>query len=620
MENNKQALTNRIKLEFDRDKIDRDFSIFAITTDEKFIKKGAALLDDPDGYLKAVSLVFDYGRLAWLMIRKTDDIANVDILKFIERDEENKGHFTIEQKSAWDLDKDYLLLRLFLYSLNLENNEKFAFNNLTGKLFISNEKWAKKGTINAIQIDVDWLMDLSISYTTFNSISKLKKSNIDISGMPRYTWSGKDFAFKRTFDTKIDEDSLFVHTSITKKTKCHMDFYDYHIDNRTNTKVRYAYLVLNELKKRYEQYFKVLPHFIGLDVVNKTDSLDDKKYMNNVIAQFVGNNALSIRLINLCHDGHDDILETVGFELRKILQDRDGVIAEINIGQRFMPTPNTCYIVLHHNADYYKREKMEDPYAKLKRDTVPIQSITVEDSDEQIKKGSLNQSENIQAFYKTILKELVIKNDLINKKSITLDNWEKRSYDKNWVFGIEQDDVRYMMLIMPNGDFKFYKDEGFGLNSFNCQYEEVNRAATTLRDSKNKTKSIVVDQEGNILLLYRSGMLVMPKEEILDLQHELHNKNIINEFFVGGYDTTIYQHNNCSYYSSGIPHSSNPTMPNGTSIYSVKVVEGKNTIDSLLTTFSVPFVRLEGFTVLPFPFKYVREYADMQPKNKTQSR
>ena len=109
-------------------------------------------------------------------------------------------------------------------------------------------------------------------------------------------------------------------------------------------------------------------------------------------------------------------------------------------------------------------------------------------------------------------------------------------------------------------------------------------------------------------------MLVMPKENILYLNHQLHNKTIINDFFTGGYDTTIYQRNNYSYYSSGIPHSANHTMPNGTNVYSVKVVEGTNIIESLLTTFSVPFVRLESFTVLPFPFKYVREYADMQPK------
>ena len=197
-----------------------------------------------------------------------------------------------------------------------------------------------------------------------------------------------------------------------------------------------------------------------------------------------------------------------------------------------------------------------------------------------------------------------------------MDDWKKRNFEKNWVFGIEQDDIRYMMIVFPNGDFKIFKDEGFGLIGFTCQYEEVNKAARILRDSKDKTKSLVVDQEGNALLLYKSGMIVMPKEEILYLEHAKHNRSVIDEYFVGGYDTTIYRHGAYSYYSSGIPHSSPGTIPNGTNIYSVKVVEGNNIIDSLLATFSVPFVRLESFTVLPFPFKYVREAADMNSKKK----
>ena len=614
MENSKTALTNRIELQFDRMKIDKDFLFFSITTDEKFIKKGAGLLDDPNGDLKALSLVFDYGRLAWIMFRKTDNITASDIINFIERDEENKGHFTVQQKSAWDLSKDYLLLRLFLYSLNLEKKEKYAFNNLTGKLFISNSDWVKSGTINALQIDVDWLMDLSISYTTFSKLSKLKQYQAEIAGMPRYTWSGNDFMLKRTFDNSLDDESIFVHTSISKKTKPHMDFYNYFEDKRGNTKVYYAYLVLNALKERYSQYFITQPHFASLDVVNEIDNLDDKKYMDNVVAHFVGDNALSIRFINMCEDENNYILETMKSELYKILQDGDGVVAEMMIGQRFIPTPNTCYIVLHHNADYYKKAKLDDPYAKLKRDTIPIQSITVEDSKEAIEKGSLKESENIQAFYKTILKELVIKNDIINKKEITMDRWGKRLYKKNWVFGIEQDDTRYMMIVFPDGNFKMFKDKGFGLTPFNCEYNEVNKAAAFLRDSKDKTKSVVVDQDGDALLLFKSGMLVMPKEEILYLNHPKHNRTVIDDYFAGGYDTTIYQRGMSSYYSSGIPHGSPANMPNGTNIYSVKVIEGTNIIEMLLTTFNVPFVRLESFTVLPFPFKYVREFADMEPK------
>ena len=62
--------------------------------------------------LKAVSLVFDYGRLAWLMLRKTDNITNSDILRFIEKDEENGLKSSIkyskkpvEEQGATDTEK-----------------------------------------------------------------------------------------------------------------------------------------------------------------------------------------------------------------------------------------------------------------------------------------------------------------------------------------------------------------------------------------------------------------------------------------------------------------------------------------------------------------------------------
>lgn len=619
---NKHALTNKIDLQFDRSKIDQDFSIFAIMTDEKYIKKGAELLDDTSGELKAVSIVFDYGRLAWLMVRKTDNVSNVDILRFIEKNEENKGHFSVTQKSAFDIEKDYILLRLFLYSLNMEKNEKFAFNNLTGKLFISGEDWIKsKGkTINALQIDVDWRLNLTISFTTFSRLSELRKYHVDVNGLPRYTWSGKDFMLKRTFGNDIDEDMVYIHAPISGKTKPHMNFYHYYQDKRENTKVYYAYQVLNTLQKRYGDYFKAQPSFSSLEVVNENTLLDDKKYMDNVISRFVGGNALSIRFINQCESEFEYILETMKSELYKILQDGDGVVAEMMIGQRFIPSPNTCYIVLHHNANYYKEKGEVDPYAKLPRDTIPIQSITVEDSKDAIEKGSTNESNNIQAFYKTILKELVIKNDLINKKEITLDDWKKRNFERNWVFGFEQDDVRYMIIVFPDGNFHTYKDEGFSLKPFECKYEEVVKANNILRDSKDKTKSVVVDQNGNVLLISKSGMCIMPKEEILYLDHNLHNKDIINDYFTGAYDTSIYRKGSCSYYSSGIPHGSDASFPNSTNVYNVKVVEGENTIDSLIKTFGVPFVRLESFTVLPYPFKYVREYADMQNKKQTNNK
>ena len=52
-------------------------------------------------------------------------------------------------------------------------------------------------------------------------------------------------------------------------------------------------------------------------------------------------------------------------------------------------------------------------------------------------------------------------------------------------------------------------------------------------------------------------------------------------------------------------------LSNATLIYQADPIQGKNIIVNVLETFSVWFVKLDSFTVLPYPFKYLREYALM---------
>ena len=51
----------------------------------------------------------------------------------------------------------------------------------------------------------------------------------------------------------------------------------------------------------------------------------------------------------------------------------------------------------------------------------------------------------------------------------------------------------------------------------------------------------------------------------------------------------------------------NTSVPKASILYEVNVVEGKNIIEDILDTMSVPFVKYKSFTVMPFPFKYLSE-------------
>ena len=87
-------------------------------------------------------------------------------------------------------------------------------------------------------------------------------------------------------------------------------------------------------------------------------------------------------------------------------------------------------------------------------------------------------------------------------------------------------------------------------------------------------------------------------------------------FMNGIFDIHYYEEYGKGYYSVGAPHASLQfSLSNGTLIYQVDVKRGKSIIVNVLETFSVSFVKLDGFTVLPYPFKYLREYALMELYN-----
>lgn len=64
------ALTNKLHCSFNHQSIDEQYDIFQITTSDKYIARGARVLDTPIESIKAVSLVFDYGRSAFVAFYK----------------------------------------------------------------------------------------------------------------------------------------------------------------------------------------------------------------------------------------------------------------------------------------------------------------------------------------------------------------------------------------------------------------------------------------------------------------------------------------------------------------------------------------------------------------------
>ena len=606
-----KALTSRLSFSFDYEAIEKDYDFFILTTSERYIDSGANILDDNSGRLPIVSLAFDWGRSLWMMFHK-GDVGVGDIVSFLnEKLGVNNNTFTVTKSVP---KAQYILLRLFLYSLSTPSGMEYRLGNLTGKLYLSSIDWINKdGTFNALQIDVDKFLNLTAVFSTFTNISKFKRHQ-DIVGLPMYTFSGKGDYLCRAFSEKDAPEGLYVKKPVRKGEANKLDFFNYDPNKRSNTKVRYLYDVLNELIKEYRAYFKNQPRFSELPVFARAIKFNDAKYMKTVMARFKEPENAEIVFVNRADPASQNVFDALVSEMSQALTDSETgeIKPNVRVGQRIESREGSCYVVMIESEDYYRDHRVADEYDKLRHDKAVVQAITVKDCEKLINAGSQTEDGNVKPFYRTILKELFIKMDLHYRHSIGIDDWSAYGFESNWVFGTELDGTRYLMRIAPDGSFKTFVDEDNFIFK-KTEFPEINEAISFLKSSSEKTKTIVSDGQ-NTMIISQSHSYVMPSEEILKITERAKTKAIMDGMFMGNYGINIYKDGEKFLYSASAPGQSFYRVATSTQIYKIDTVKGKCVIDQLLKTFCVPFVCLEQFSVLPYPFKYLREFADMYPK------
>ena len=121
---------------------------------------------------------------------------------------------------------------------------------------------------------------------------------------------------------------------------------------------------------------------------------------------------------------------------------------------------------------------------------------------------------NSDVIYKTIIKELQIKNEIINSRKFGIDNWQSFGYSKPWIFGTMVDNESFFMKVMPSGDFKLIKKSSV---FFSYKEDVYNVLERVMYNIKNEEKMIVSDEEGNINIVFNSGFIPLPRKELFDM-------------------------------------------------------------------------------------------------------
>ena len=572
------AKCNQLNIIFNYQLIDEKYDFYLISTVEKYIPFGAKCLDFEAG--KVESLAFENGKSLYIMLKK-GCMSKLDLVKLLDSDK-----LVVRNLQASEI-AEYILFRLFLYSLNNFNSDNLSFNNLTGKFYIFKPEWMKKNrsSFTAIGLNVDSEMNLVVEAATFAKLSlfnKLKKIN----EYPKYVFANKNCSLKRVFEGASDE--VYIKKGIYNK-KAEVPFFTMGKEDLKNNKVYYLYYVLDLLKRKFmdclEFSFKSL-------CIDKTIGVErDKLFMDYALREIKG---IEFNFVN-CIEG-----EEYRGEFEEIVSKFKEIIGAQGITVTETIDSSKANILFIHNKEYYEQHDYPDPYKHFER-TAVIQCITVEDSSEKI-------IDDKEAIINTIIKEIAIKNDILNKKAFSLDDWAVYQFNFDWIFGKEKDGKHYFMLIHPDGSYEFYNKlddfSGFDLDI-------LNECSDFLTDHKGKEKTIVASTNGNINVISRTNRYPLPAKEIFQQEVLSRSKEARDLFLSGVVDINFYNEAE-SYYSVGIKGSGmNTKIIRAPHLYKIDVIAGQNIMGEILSTLSVTFVKYKSFTVLPYPIKYLNEYIQM---------
>lgn len=583
--------TNKVIPKFDYKRIDEEYDIFCLETSKKYISTGAKIIDAPLLNKGVKAVLFEKGKRFYALLNH--NTGNLSVLKSVLNDTEYGSSMSISQKRSSEI-QDFQLLQLLINGLAAKKHAMLKFNNLTGHFYVFKPEWVsqdKNGviwSIPTIEIKVSEICLLKLNVRTFTTTklkNKMTFSKKKFEDYPKYILSSDNSMRRKTVD---DTDvPTFILRQIDN-SKNEITFLD--ISNRSAfeaTKIGILTKVIESFNTRYkgiaEIEFQIIDDFATIDT--KSTAKENERSVKAYIAD------RSIRIIDCVHNEY-----SLPFcdNIASIIENKYGKKAKI--GSRL--SKNALNIRLIHNKDYYNTFQ-NDPH-KDNINGYTVQHITFEDF-----------SHNSKYAISTVIHELIIKNDIQNG-IISLFDWTTLGFEKEIAFGISTggESPRYFfMTIQPDGTFSFSEQK---LNLF-----EMNEysACVQIFDDDKQVVGIIKYSDDDILAIRNTEMFTLPEFEALNNELEsgntaLRNKESRDELLTSVTEIRNYRIDNSDYYFVGVSGSGmKPSIQTSAQIRCVSQTKtGTGEFSRLLPLMNVSFVRNGQLTVIPFPFKYLREY------------
>lgn len=584
--------TNQLNININTDAIDEKYDIFKVETTSKYFNRGAYILDAPTLCNNVSSIFFDSGRIFYVMMIKS--VGNQRNLKQVLLISDGGDNITITQVNS-NFVESRIIASLLLNALGSYKTEFLRFNNLTGHLYCLHPGWIKKSIkgneskilkIPCLEISITKEMRLVLAVRTFTS--ELLKKQIAFGKRTFEQYPKYILGANNTLRRKLTSDSekCFILRQ-TQGDKTEIPFMDIqNLDKFQMSKMGVVYSVIRQFNDNYQGLcnlqFAATPDFYTVDnadLLIKENKIAIKNMLRNI-------NFKIVDLIN------DDYSARFCKDIRDILLGKYGIKSAV--GKRV--SKDCVNVIIVHNQLYYNGEN--DPYKKEYSD-IAIQHVTLEDF-----------MGNANAAISTVIHELLIKRDIVNKK-LSLFDWNAIGVPVS--FGVSttiNDEERYFFMnIKSDGTFDFVEQklDFLGIN-------EYTDCVNIFSDSKNVAGIIKYDN-GDINVIRNTSWYTIPEIEkiYMELSNDntyLRNKKMRDELLSSVTDIKMFEDNKCQYYFVGVV--GNGMRANVSDAANIRMIEPYNNsklrFNELLPLMNVTYVRNNQLTVVPFPFKYLREY------------
>lgn len=626
--------TNRLaKFDIDTRKILTDYDIYSVDQnleEQHFIPKRIFSINiDVENSLGINALTgkkIQKNVYRLYLITKKSAVNVQEIRRAIEKYSQHTFRASkLDEEAVSSLDKA-IILRLFFNMLPFYG---IKGTGMLGNLFLtpSKPRLTQKIYLDLTKLVVGDDCSLFLSTSRFTKVKSFMEhgislfNNIERKSLNNAPWFDidlKKWQIKQVnkYNKNLNIENCFINAPLYPKDKPHQMLFwaDGKLNQIQSTKFYHLYNLISVFNSVFSEYFSELK-FEKVDTAKQLlGQLSQTEWGNQLdkhIEEFFATNQLNLIDNRIARDERIEDIEAALVQLLPTVKINIRPTVEDNFGFNL--------VVINNKRDFQTHEDAKDNYAREYQQAI-VQHLTID----TFRKGAL-RSTLINS-----LKELIIKKDL-KERSLSL--YHSPALMAGWEFyqvakGANGAQAVYLFKMINSDEFEVRRldlqESAKFINLDNADLQYLIKTPANTFYNLNRKSVFTLPIAINLLLdeLYEQyGLVLKVKPKIkAHVQKYLSGLTDIN-YFVDNDDPNIV------YYNVGtISKNMNMSIAKASHIWQLQpniklnernfaTIETENIL-KFLQMMMVNFVRFHQLTVIPFPFKYLREFIQLEEKKR----